>query len=516
MSISGIRIPRSELECSICLEVFVKPLMMKCQHVFCTACIQQVPTSTCPLCNRTFKKEKLVVPLFLNRILECTRPGKTFVKFDEDAADLLLKLNLVDSREELFLLDAVLETGLLDYTAETAVDKFSERSEEAIKRLIASKNHSELNLLFEAIFELACSDREKKVLFIPSLLKLLDYTKHSLKRRIMSKGSLDFLTVTLGFNALQKFLPFRNADRHPTAFEILESLIGLSNHPEFPLDLKKSLLVLIVQYSQNDLQRFILLAKSAAIAHSPPGSIQEMTKALHSALIVGRLSTSDQMEILGNQDLKHILLKLNPEENVVSDIVSALLQCVKTVHDTPSINYRAIQLLKIWIAQEHKHNEVNIFTRRQKQTFDALIILAKTHSEYAIQLAILSELYNLFEETIPPQSCYTTFFNTFLSLLNDDQLNLSLRLILAEAIPIGNLPLQGPPATMLFQMMLEKIQHPEYPVELTKIYIWKMMQISSNCKQIFFIGGRQSSNVLDLEVIQNNPEYLQIARESRR
>ncbi|KAM5135253.1 E3 ubiquitin/ISG15 ligase TRIM25-like [Mantella aurantiaca] len=54
---------KEELNCSICLEVYVDPVTLRCGHNFCRACINQVLDSqrrqgvfTCPECRSVFKK----------------------------------------------------------------------------------------------------------------------------------------------------------------------------------------------------------------------------------------------------------------------------------------------------------------------------------------------------------------------------------------------------------------------------------------------------------------------------
>ena len=47
---------RSTVECSICFDVFTKPLSLPCTHTFCEDCLKQSfkTSKDCPLCKETF------------------------------------------------------------------------------------------------------------------------------------------------------------------------------------------------------------------------------------------------------------------------------------------------------------------------------------------------------------------------------------------------------------------------------------------------------------------------------
>lgn len=45
--------------CSICLEVYVDPRILRCGHTFCCACLEKLSTPVCPLCGKQFKVDDL-------------------------------------------------------------------------------------------------------------------------------------------------------------------------------------------------------------------------------------------------------------------------------------------------------------------------------------------------------------------------------------------------------------------------------------------------------------------------
>ncbi|XP_033626513.1 E3 ubiquitin-protein ligase RNF166-like [Asterias rubens] len=51
------------LKCSICLEVFCKPVAISCEHVFCEECLSpylDIASPNCPLCRKVFDPKKRV------------------------------------------------------------------------------------------------------------------------------------------------------------------------------------------------------------------------------------------------------------------------------------------------------------------------------------------------------------------------------------------------------------------------------------------------------------------------
>lgn len=445
-----------------------------------------------------------------SQVLPIAQPMKT-TKFDEKTCELLLQHQLVDSHEELLLLDHVVSTGLIAPAAIPVLEKFSVRARDVIAEFISSKNEQGLNILYKAIFEIACSEPEKRRYFLPHFEDLLDHTNYSPVRRIISRCSLDVRLLQYGFNTLVEFLATTRVHDRSMNLRILERLTCLTNHPEFPIKLRCDLLSYVSHYAQNPCQKFALLMQNASLQYPHPESLQRVIDNLHFFLNTSRLSTDEQLEILLNTQLQEKLLKLNTEGEPVRQIVAALLECASARHASLEVNHAAVRLLKLWIVNEHV-----LFMPRQKDTFEKLISLAKAHSSEEIRSAILSELYHGFENYIPSQSCYTTFFNAFQALLNDDHLDVPLRLTLAAAMPLGNLPLQAAPATMLFHMMLEKIKHPDHPYPLTKMYVQKMAQISSNCHCVFYIGICDATDIRHIPLISQNPELVKIAKNYRK
>jgi zinc-RING finger domain len=76
-----------DLECAICIEPFLDPYRIAtCQHIFCKACIEQLPQETCPLCRREFKKTETVYSkLKQENIINLLNRIKLEIKESEDS-----------------------------------------------------------------------------------------------------------------------------------------------------------------------------------------------------------------------------------------------------------------------------------------------------------------------------------------------------------------------------------------------------------------------------------------------
>ena len=51
--------------CSICHDIFYKPVILFCQHTFCKSCIGNVQPKKCPLCKKSY-----ILPIEYNRDIE--------------------------------------------------------------------------------------------------------------------------------------------------------------------------------------------------------------------------------------------------------------------------------------------------------------------------------------------------------------------------------------------------------------------------------------------------------------
>ncbi|XP_043942106.1 zinc-binding protein A33-like [Protopterus annectens] len=66
------------LTCPVCLELFIKPVILDCGHNFCKSCIEKVWDSSdkvpdCPECRKEFKTRKYTVNWLLAKQVEAVR-----------------------------------------------------------------------------------------------------------------------------------------------------------------------------------------------------------------------------------------------------------------------------------------------------------------------------------------------------------------------------------------------------------------------------------------------------------
>ena len=100
----------SQLSCSICYEVFVWPVRLPCQHIFCTTCILQNEQTrkTCPLCRSSYLFGRTDLYLFF-----CI---EVIIKSTFNYNEKTKRKELVDAREvlerRLRLLTRIMPMGL--------------------------------------------------------------------------------------------------------------------------------------------------------------------------------------------------------------------------------------------------------------------------------------------------------------------------------------------------------------------------------------------------------------------
>lgn len=73
---------RKQLKCSVCLDTYVKPKILKCHHVFCLKCLLRITPHkkklTCPLCRKVThiasRIHDLPEAFYMNQFLEAVSP----------------------------------------------------------------------------------------------------------------------------------------------------------------------------------------------------------------------------------------------------------------------------------------------------------------------------------------------------------------------------------------------------------------------------------------------------------
>lgn len=74
MASSNTFLSEEQLQCSICLEIFTKPVSTPCGHNYCMACLNQYwnssPKYKCPYCKKEFsKRPELCVNTFISNLV---------------------------------------------------------------------------------------------------------------------------------------------------------------------------------------------------------------------------------------------------------------------------------------------------------------------------------------------------------------------------------------------------------------------------------------------------------------
>ncbi|XP_064177226.1 E3 ubiquitin-protein ligase TRIM35-like [Anguilla rostrata] len=74
-------VPKDELCCSVCHDIFIEPVILKCSHSFCRECLKQYweekSSRECPICRRKASREDPPINLALRSIVESYLKQKT-------------------------------------------------------------------------------------------------------------------------------------------------------------------------------------------------------------------------------------------------------------------------------------------------------------------------------------------------------------------------------------------------------------------------------------------------------
>ncbi|KAJ8261660.1 hypothetical protein GJAV_G00156870 [Gymnothorax javanicus] len=85
-------IPKDELCCSVCFDIFKEPVVLKCSHSFCKVCLKQYweekSSRECPICRRNASMEEPPVNLALRNIVESYLQQKTERETAEKSEDI--------------------------------------------------------------------------------------------------------------------------------------------------------------------------------------------------------------------------------------------------------------------------------------------------------------------------------------------------------------------------------------------------------------------------------------------
>ncbi|CAB9515840.1 ISWI chromatin-remodeling complex ATPase ISW2 [Seminavis robusta] len=131
--LSVLKDPEEKLpeECGICLEVFAEDtavVLRGCKHIFCHGCLEQVETTTCPLCRKRFKQsDRMSVEDIKVAIKKTkTKTKKNLVKAQIDDAAPKIKVLLAHIENM-----AADEKGLIFSQFTSSLDLIEDALEEA-------------------------------------------------------------------------------------------------------------------------------------------------------------------------------------------------------------------------------------------------------------------------------------------------------------------------------------------------------------------------------------------------
>ncbi|KAG5849771.1 hypothetical protein ANANG_G00075240 [Anguilla anguilla] len=129
---SNLSLPEEDLTCSVCMDIFTDPMVLKCSHSFCNACLHKcweekearecpicrVKTTEDPTCNRalknlceTFLKHKIEKPAFASDSL-CSLHGERLKLFCLNDEELLCLICQTSEKHDNHKLRPVQEAAL--------------------------------------------------------------------------------------------------------------------------------------------------------------------------------------------------------------------------------------------------------------------------------------------------------------------------------------------------------------------------------------------------------------------
>ncbi|VVC46040.1 Hypothetical protein CINCED_3A005786 [Cinara cedri] len=118
----------SELQCQICYEIFIKPIVLNCAHTFCATCIHiwTKRVNRCPVCRMNIKSKShcLTLNVFIDKMMQfmpedvITRRNLSIEERQKDAEEMNMNRGNTEGSDGMI--------GELDYFSENQDEEIDE------------------------------------------------------------------------------------------------------------------------------------------------------------------------------------------------------------------------------------------------------------------------------------------------------------------------------------------------------------------------------------------------------
>lgn len=457
MTVSPLVYNKKDYKCSICLDLYKKPIMLKCQHVYCEACIHQWKEPTCPDCRAPLIQ--LSLARHHNEIVEKIKQVKA-AKLAAKAADkiptplsaeplklphkeyfnaatraLLLKLQIVSNIRELAAFEDIMRAGSIP--AEGA-GKLLSQFLSKVAKVTTPLKHEEAESLFAILRDLIeINDQRWNHLAVYALNCFL--TSSLIWWGTIGKFEVNHLLGTSTFDAVKAQLFNRPTDPH-TNIHCLSHIVA---HASLPENYEKELFECILKFSQNNIQKENFLLQFLE---------RERLSSLSTPFLIGVV---DALVALHSFNAQSLLPTLNQCTNkqVLNKITSHFLDSLHNPQTDLARLSSDVLLLFDWMCGLDNYT----FTDLQRSVLDQLIemVRSSTHAANDIALCLAKQLQKMHMA----HPAFFAIYHAYITLLNDDRLNSACKLHLLNHMPLGENKQSQPLALQLFFFMHEKIGH---------------------------------------------------------
>lgn len=512
MNISSIPYDVTQLNCGHCKKLCEKPTMTRCQHLFCKACIERSKPTVCPTCQAPFKAKHLVSSIVHQELIDKVKQSQQEALPIEPSephdarASLFQKLKFPREREEIGILKKVLHSKAVEKESEEQiVIRFANFVKNLPDRGFLDNDENEILdlMLFNMVEVQGMTDPE------------------TLRKILISCLSQQHLSLKL---RMQGFAAFRNAlESIPTPKDnicILETLRKLANHVKFPENHIKSLICLIKTHAQGPARHELLfdLSSDCSIREFCRREVLPLiTDALLSDLINESMSIPETRRQIIN--LGWLLNKECLTEANIHTFTTFLFDCISRP-ELSTLHSLSISTLIGWICQTHSQHRFTL-TAERKKGLDALILFFKTCSNEKTQMVIITELFSKgfdFSQR-SPHTLY--FFNAHLSLLQETDLPPLILEALAKRMILNLKYCKDHMRLTVMYLMLERIYNPSTTRPVVKMYVAVLAENLTHLVYSQILRNNQFTltrfeELLYLDLIKNDPELLQIAKNIRK
>ncbi|KAJ8366731.1 hypothetical protein AAFF_G00344840 [Aldrovandia affinis] len=216
-----------ELSCPVCTEIFRDPVVLKCSHSFCKACLQkcweQKGSRECPVCRR---KSSMGIPLNLSLRNTCeaflTERSQRATAGSEELCSLHIKCGLISFQEKLRTALAPLQEKLKAFNE---VKRICDKTAEHIKSQ-AQRTERQIKMEFEKLQQFLKDEEAARI----AALREEEEQKSQMMKEKIEKMTIQISSLSEQIRAIEQELGAEDVSFLQVPEKVSGALVEVAKH----------------------------------------------------------------------------------------------------------------------------------------------------------------------------------------------------------------------------------------------------------------------------------------------